>query len=190
MILIGIQNQLEELCRSKCFSLEYMTGPDSFPVSSRNELISNRHGGSAVAQYLRQELHGLFESVNKSMIPELFAWIKEIGGYFKRFKGGAITPWKDGNAQEELTLEARATLAFFEVGFRADSQNPLAHVNIWQVDKNLSDDAAAQSCGATSSVAIFHSLDSPSTPFFAAQKLSLTVAHCGSVTCLKRHAAM
>lgn len=77
----------------------------------------NRHGGSAVAQYLRQELHGLFESVNKAMIPDLFAWIKEIGGYFKRFKGGAIAPWIDGTSQEELTLEARATLAFFEVSF-------------------------------------------------------------------------
>ncbi|KAF5313286.1 hypothetical protein D9619_002991 [Psilocybe cf. subviscida] len=128
--------------------------------------IYDGHGGSAVAQYLRQELHGLFESVNKPMIPELFAWIKEIGGYFKRFKGGAITPWKDGNAQEELTLEARATLAFFEV------------------DKNLSDDAIAQSCGATSSVAILHSLDSPSTPFFSAKKLSLTVAHCGDTRVL------
>lgn len=55
------------------------------------------------------------------MIPELFAWIKEIGGYFKRFKGGAIMPWKDGNAPEEMTLEARATLAFFEVSFRSNS---------------------------------------------------------------------
>jgi protein phosphatase PTC6 len=77
----------------------------------------NRHGGSAVAQYLRQELHGLFESVNKAMIPDLFAWIKEIGGYFKRFKGGAIAPWIEGTSPEELTLEARATLAFFEVSF-------------------------------------------------------------------------
>lgn len=59
------------------------------------------------------------------MIPELFAWIKEIGGYFKRFKGGAITPWKDGNAQEELTLEARATLAFFEVSLRFNHDFPI-----------------------------------------------------------------
>ncbi len=51
------------------------------------------------------------------MIPELYAWIKEIGGYFKRFKGGAIAPWIDGTNQEELTLDARATLTFFEVSF-------------------------------------------------------------------------
>lgn len=50
------------------------------------------------------------------MVPELFAWIHEIGGYFKRFKGGAMAPWIDGINKEELTLEARATLTFFEVG--------------------------------------------------------------------------
>ncbi|KAF8912977.1 phosphatase 2C-like domain-containing protein [Gymnopilus junonius] len=128
--------------------------------------IYDGHGGSAVAQYLRQELHGLFESVNKSSIPELFAWIKEIGGYFKRFEGGAIAPWIEGSNATELTLDARATLTFFEV------------------DKNLSADHIAQSCGATASVAILQSLDAPSTPFFSAKKLSLTVAHCGDTRVL------
>lgn len=76
-----------------------------------------RHGGSTVSQYLRQELHGLFESVDKSHIPELYLWIKDLGGYFKRFNGGALTPWIH-NAQDTppLDLEARATQAFFEVG--------------------------------------------------------------------------
>lgn len=72
-----------------------------------------------MAQYLRQELHGLFESVDKSSIPELFTWMKEIGGYFKRFKGGALSPWKEGNNTTELSLEARAALAFFEVSVSA-----------------------------------------------------------------------
>jgi protein phosphatase PTC6 len=75
-----------------------------------------RHGGSAVSQYLRQELHGIFESAIKSSIPELFAWIKELGGYFKRFKGGALSPWvHDTGNTPVLDLEARATQAFFEV---------------------------------------------------------------------------
>ncbi|KAF8898867.1 phosphatase 2C-like domain-containing protein [Infundibulicybe gibba] len=128
--------------------------------------IYDGHGGSAVSQYLRQELHGLFESVNKASIPELFAWIKELGGYFKRFRGGALSPWIHENSSQILNLEARATLAFFEV------------------DRNLSSDEIAQSCGATASVAIFHSLDSPATPFFSADSLALTVAHCGDTRVL------
>lgn len=48
-----------------------------------------------------------------------------------------------------------------------------------QVDRNLSTDDVAQSCGATASVAILHSLDAPATPFFSAQRIALTVAHCG-----------
>jgi protein phosphatase PTC6 len=45
--------------------------------------------------------------------------MKEIGGYFKRFKGGALSPWVEGNNSAELSLEARATLAFFEVSASA-----------------------------------------------------------------------
>jgi protein phosphatase PTC6 len=70
-----------------------------------------------VSQYLRQELHGLLESADKSHIPEMYGYIKEIGGYFKRFNGGLLSPWinpfrDDGG---EMDLHARATLTFFEV---------------------------------------------------------------------------
>ncbi|KAF7339564.1 Protein phosphatase 2C 4 [Mycena sanguinolenta] len=111
--------------------------------------IYDGHGGSGVSQYLRQELHGLVESVNKSHIPELYAWIQEIGGYFKRFKGGALAPWiSNPETAPPLDLEARMAQAFFEV------------------DRHLSADNMAQSCGATAS------------------KLALTVAHCGDTRVL------
>lgn len=65
---------------------------------------------------MRQEFHGIFESVVKSSIPELFTWIKGLGGYFKRFKGGALAPWIEASDNAPaLDLEARATEAFFEV---------------------------------------------------------------------------
>ena len=58
----------------------------------------------------------MFESVDKSSIPELFHWIKEIGGYFKRFNGGALAPWIHGvEDTPSLDLEARAAQTFFEV---------------------------------------------------------------------------
>jgi protein phosphatase PTC6 len=76
-----------------------------------------RHGGSTVSQYLRQELHGLLESANKAHIPEMYAYVKEFGGYFKRFSGGLLSPWIDSSLEnaEEMDLHARATLTFFEV---------------------------------------------------------------------------
>ncbi|KAJ8520096.1 hypothetical protein ONZ45_g3020 [Pleurotus djamor] len=125
--------------------------------------IYDGHGGSAVSQYLRQELHGLFESVNKAMVPELHEWLtKDIGGYFKRYKGGPLTPWIHGiEDTPELDLEARSAIAFYEV------------------DKNLSSDQIAQSCGATASVMLLHTLDAPAPPFYAAQRVALTVPHCG-----------
>ncbi|KAL0951351.1 hypothetical protein HGRIS_008055 [Hohenbuehelia grisea] len=129
--------------------------------------IYDGHGGSAVSQYLRQELHGLFESVDKTMVPETYAWVKEIGGYFKRHRGGVLAPWINGTENTpELDLEARATEAFF------------------QVDRNLSSDPVAQKCGATASVAILHTLDDPPVPFFAAEQVALTVAHVGDTRVL------
>ncbi|KDQ63395.1 hypothetical protein JAAARDRAFT_29424 [Jaapia argillacea MUCL 33604] len=129
--------------------------------------IYDGHGGSAVSQFLRQELHGLFESVNKSEIPEMYQWIRELGGYFKRFKGGALAPWIHGvEGTDDMDIEARATLAFFEV------------------DRHLSMDLDAKKSGATASVALLHSLDAPDRPFFASQKIALTVAHCGDTRVL------
>ena len=80
--------------------------------------IYDGHGGSTVSQYLRQELHGFFESADKSHVPDLYAWAKELGGYFRRYTGGVLAPWikpESPEAQRKLDLEARATLAFFEV---------------------------------------------------------------------------
>jgi len=137
-------------------------------LGKRYLLEYDGHGGPAVSGFLRQELHGLFESVHPSMIPELFAWIKELGGYFKRYKGGALAPWiLDSNqAPPKLDLEARAATAFFEV------------------DRLLSTDSMSQTCGATASVVILQSLDAPATPFFSASRLALTVAHCGDTRVL------
>ena len=96
--------------------------PSSLPEALARQVlfvgIYDGHGGSTVSQYLRQELHGFFESADKSHVPEMLEWAKELGGYFRRFRGGVLAPWArpdSPDAQQKLDLEARATLAFFEV---------------------------------------------------------------------------
>ncbi|THH10927.1 hypothetical protein EW145_g997 [Phellinidium pouzarii] len=126
--------------------------------------IYDGHGGQAVSLYLHQNLHGIFESVDKAHIPEVFAWTKELGGYFKRFKGGPLQPWlAQPPSKQEMDLEARATLAFLEA-------DRVVH--------------EAKTCGATASVALLHSLDVPATPFFSSQLVALTVAHVGDTRVL------
>ena len=49
------------------------------------------------------------------------------------------------------------------------------------MDRNLTEEPLAKISGSTASVAILHSLDAPSSPFFSSQKLALTVAHVGYV---------
>lgn len=84
------------------------------------------HGGPAVSLFLHQNLHGLFEYVEKSHIPDIYEWTKELGGYFKRFKGGVLQPWlTHPPSDRELDLEARSTLAFLEVcGFMIIEHGP------------------------------------------------------------------
>ncbi|KAI0348403.1 protein serine/threonine phosphatase 2C [Trametopsis cervina] len=147
--------------------------PSSIPAPLARQVlfvgIYDGHGGSTVSQYLRQELHGFFESAHKSHVPEMLEWAKELGGYFRRFRGGALAPWarpESPDAQKEMDLEARATLAFFEI------------------DRQLAIETAAKESGATASVVLLHSLDTPVKPFFASEKLSLTVAHVGDTRVL------
>ena len=48
----------------------------------------------------------------------MYQYIKEFGGYFKRFNGGLLSPWVKPNTPStggEMDLHARATLTFFEV---------------------------------------------------------------------------
>ncbi|GBE77866.1 Protein phosphatase 2C homolog 4 [Sparassis crispa] len=163
----------EELRLSLKKSFQIDWDPSALPDALARQVlfvgIYDGHGGSTVSGFLRQELHGLFENVDKSQIPELFAWAKELGGYFKRFKGGALAPWirpSSPDASQELDLEARATLAFFEV------------------DRMLAIENAAKECGATASVVLLQSLDNSATPFFASEKIALTVAHVGDTRVL------
>jgi protein phosphatase PTC6 len=156
-----------------------MTGMYRIDLELYQSMTLDRHGGSTVSQYLRQELHGLFESVDKTHIPELYLWIKDQGGYFKRFRGGALTPWiHQSNGTPPLDLEARATQAFFEVGETRNFRY-FMFTNDLSLDRLLSIESEANECGATASVAILHSLDT--LPFFSSRKLILTVAHVGLV---------
>jgi protein phosphatase PTC6 len=115
------------------------------------------------------------------MVPELYLWIKELGGYFRRFKGGVLAPWIHASENPpKFDLEARATAAFFEVSTISGlSRKETLHR--FKVDRQLSSDKVAQACGATASVVILQPLDTPAAPFFSAEQVALTVAHCGSV---------
>ena len=54
-----------------------------------------------------------------------------------------------------------------------------SRIIVVQVDKTLHLESSAQECGATASVALLHSVDDPSLPFFASRRVALTVAHVG-----------
>jgi protein phosphatase PTC6 len=76
-----------------------------------------RHGGATVSDHLRRELHGLFETADKYHVPEIYDWVKSIGGYFRRYNGGVLAEWVTGDLSltPPLDLESRATLAFLQV---------------------------------------------------------------------------
>ena len=109
----------EELRLSVQKSFELDWNPNALGAEFARQIvfvgIYDGHGGQAVSLYLHQNLHGIFESVDKSQIPDVYAWTKEIGGYFKRFRGGVLQPWlARPPSTESLDLGTRATLAFLE----------------------------------------------------------------------------
>ncbi|WWC62777.1 uncharacterized protein I303_105374 [Kwoniella dejecticola CBS 10117] len=146
--------------------------------------IFDGHGGKEVSTYLKENLFNEIEQAKSDDIEELVDWTKERhGGYFKRWRGGALSRWtkyasngskvseteREGN-EARMTLEERLTLAFL----KADKY----------VLENIE---KSRRCGSTASVVLLHSLDSPGQPYWSAKKLSLTVAHCGDTRALLCH---
>lgn len=80
------------------------------------------HGGTAVSYYVRDNLANIVESVTPADIPAAVDATEELGGYFRRWRGGALqrwTKWASGTPAEagkdRLTLDERLTLAFLKV---------------------------------------------------------------------------
>ncbi|KAF9787224.1 phosphatase 2C-like domain-containing protein [Thelephora terrestris] len=160
-------HELQHTLRTK---LNYDWDPSGLPefITSQVHFIGlyDGHGGSTASQFSRQEFHALFENAHPSHIPDLYEWIKELGGYFsKRLRPQPLLPWlQDPNSKAVFDLEARATTAFFEV------------------DRGLSGEKEARVSGATASIALLQTLDKPAPPFFAAENVALTVAHVGDTS--------
>ncbi|RSH90938.1 hypothetical protein EHS25_010114 [Saitozyma podzolica] len=138
--------------------------------------IFDGHGGKDISTYLSTHLHELIESVTPSQIQSVVDWTQGHGGYYRRWRGGALQRWTslgDARPPEEgscVTLEERLTLAFLQ----ADRDI------IESMDK-------AQRSGSTATVAMLHSLDSPGEPYWSAKKLHITVGHCGDTRALLCH---
>ncbi|KAJ9127632.1 hypothetical protein QFC24_001042 [Naganishia onofrii] len=129
--------------------------------------IFDGHGGQHVSQYLYERLHAMIEEVSKSSIDDVVQFHKKLGGYFKRFRGGALQPWvQHPDYRDKMTLEERITLTFL------------------QADQLVLSREDTRRCGSTASIALMQSLDNPVQPFYAAQKISLTTAHLGDTKIL------
>ena len=75
-----------------------------------------------MSAYLKENLHGLIETVTPDLVKPLMEWtIETHGGYYKRWRGGDLhrwTQWAKGTApdvSEGMTLEERISLAFLQV---------------------------------------------------------------------------
>jgi len=126
------------------------------------------HGGSAVSDFLHDELHSLLETADKDSIKDIYSWLKSHGGYFKRFRGGLLQPWVENpDTDTGLDMDARSTLAFLKADKLIAEMIP-----------------KAKRVGSTATVALLHSLDVPSSPVLSAERVALRIAHCGDTRAL------
>jgi len=92
----------------------------------------------------------------------------------RRFKGGILERFvevKETDESCEIGLDERATMAFL------------------QADTEVIQDDRVQKSGSTATVALIHSLDEVSTPFFLSSLLAITIAHVGdtrAILCASR----
>ncbi|KAK4683537.1 protein phosphatase PTC6, partial [Tremellales sp. Uapishka_1] len=138
--------------------------------------IYDGHGGKAVSTYLQSHLHEHVENAASKEIGSLIDYTVSHGGYFKRFRGGALhrwSKWAHALPPEEgspMTLEERLTVAFLEADKEVLTAIP-----------------GTQRIGSTASIALLHSLDEPGQPYWSAKKLGITIGHCGDTRILLCH---
>lgn len=82
------------------------------------------HGGTQVSTFLRDKLADIVESVTPADVPAVVDATEELGGYFRRWRGGALqrwSKWAEGSPAEagkdRLNLDERLTLAFLKVSY-------------------------------------------------------------------------
>ncbi|KAH7104595.1 phosphatase 2C-like domain-containing protein [Auriculariales sp. MPI-PUGE-AT-0066] len=181
---VAVSLPAEELSQSVQKHHEINWDPRSFglPLELATQLlfvgVYDGHGGRDASSFLRDNLHQVLENTKPEQVAEAYQYLREQGGYFRRWDGGELAPWietpPDGTSPAPFDLVARTALAFL----MADKQFAEANPQV------------AATCGATASVALLHSLDwreGGITPFFSAKRLSVTVAHVGDTRALLCH---
>lgn len=80
--------------------------------------IYDGHGGDQVSSFLRDRLHVLLESAEAGMVHDVVQKYKQVGGFFRRFKGGILQRLASGDesdvARYGFSLDQKAALAFLQ----------------------------------------------------------------------------
>lgn len=153
-----------------------------------------------MSKFLEKELPGLIEKGDVGSIAKTIKEYRSHGGYLRRYRGGPLErfrepeesdkEWVEGGNKGErevrgMGLDEMAALAFLQVSLpfqhssfsRADSR-------VTKADNQCLANLAAGKSGSVGTVALLHSLDTPSLPPQLSNNLLLTIAHLGDTTAL------
>jgi protein phosphatase PTC6 len=166
--------------------------------------IYDGHGGPSVSQFLQRELHGLFETVQPDSVPDVVSWMKSQGRYYLVPQTLVSLQMTEMHRWLLQTVQGWCASTLGRAGFRVTNvwirgtgyagfsrgvlptllyivQHSMSY-SMAKADKRISELPESEKCGATSSILLLHSLESPATPFFSSHNLCITVAHCGYVS--------
>ncbi|CED84395.1 protein serine threonine phosphatase 2c [Phaffia rhodozyma] len=143
------------------------------PTASELALLGifDGHGGKDVSAWLSEHMADYVESTKGDDVNGVVEYMQSLGGYFRRFNGGLLSSryslaGKASPSPPLMTLAERLTLAYL------------------RADRRILTTLSSANQGSTGSCALLHSLDNPSSPFFQAKRLNITIAHVGDTKIL------
>lgn len=134
--------------------------------------VFDGHGGSFVSNYLKENLPKLLEEGNAGGVRKTIKEYRGHGGYLRRYRGGILERFREKSED----YDARD-----EMGIGLDEVCVLGFL---QADNQVLASEESGKSGSVGTVALLHSLSSPSVPYQISPLILLTIAHLGDTTAL------
>lgn len=152
--------------------------------------IFDGHGGIEASEYLKDHLDSIVEDCEAEEIPEVIRAYRQLGGYFRRFRGGLLENLGQQMYAKQATTNTNTTTTTPSSTPTPMEMGERLTLAFLKADQHLI--TSSPQSGAVGTVAILQSIPTQATstqemtiyPFYSSPLISLTLAHLGDTLAL------